>query len=73
MFWREWTFLEEVHCRTEAGPLDVVEGEVTEKQVCDNSCYRHLQDAETIEFNWLFLCCTIINIDTKEILCEDTD
>jgi hypothetical protein len=41
-------FLEEMLCKTEAGLLDVVEGEVAEAQVHDNSCYSHLQDAEDI-------------------------
>jgi hypothetical protein len=46
-------FLEEIHCRTEGGLLDVVEGEEVEEQVYDNSFSSHLQDAENVEFNWL--------------------
>jgi hypothetical protein len=51
----------------------VVEGEVAEEQVYDNSCCSHLQNAETIEFNWLLMCCEITDMDTKEVLCEDAD
>jgi hypothetical protein len=65
-------FLEEIHCKTEADGLDVVEEEL-EEQVYDNSCYSHLCNIENTEFNCLLLCCAIINIDTKGILCKDVD
>lgn len=51
----------------------MVEGEVAEEQVYDNSCYSHLQDCENIEFNWLLLCCAVISMDTKEVICENAN
>jgi hypothetical protein len=67
IFWKGWMLLGEIHCRIEAGLLDVVEDRGIEEQVYT---FKLFAVCWGCLIYLLLLCCSKIDMDSQAIRCE---
>jgi len=67
IFWKGWMLSGEIHCRIEAGLLDVAEGTGLEGQV---NTFKSFAVCWECLIYLLLLCCLKIDMDSKAVRCE---